>query len=47
MRLRVPANSLVTDGLDVFPGTADAEMWLVRGDSEIARAERLRPAGLP
>jgi uncharacterized protein len=36
MRLRVPANSLVTDGIDVFPGTADAEMWLVRGDSEIA-----------
>ena len=36
MRLRVPANSLITDGLDVFPATADAEMWLVRGDSEIA-----------
>ena len=36
MRLRVPANSLVTDGLDVFPGTADAEMWLVR-DSAIAQ----------
>jgi predicted extracellular nuclease len=36
MRLRVPAGSLVTDGLDVFPATADAEMWLVRGDSEIA-----------
>ena len=33
MRLRVPAGSLVTDGLDVFPSTADAEMWLVRGDS--------------
>ena len=37
MRLRVPAGSLVTDGLDVFPGTADAEMWLVRGDSQIAQ----------
>ncbi len=37
MRLRVPAGSLVTDGLDVFPGTADAEMWLVRGDSAIAQ----------
>ena len=37
MRLRVPADSLVTDGLDVFPGTADSEMWLVRGDSEIAQ----------
>ena len=37
MRLRVPGNSLVTDGLDVFPGTADTEMWLVRGDSEIAQ----------
>ena len=37
MRLRVPGNSLVTDGLDVFPGTADTETWLVRGDSEIAQ----------
>ena len=37
MRLRVPGGSLVTDGLDVFPGTADAEMWLIRGDSQIAQ----------
>ena len=37
MRLRVPGGALVTDGLDVFPGTADAEMWLVRGDSAIAQ----------
>ena len=37
MRLRVPAGSLVTDGLDVFPSTADAEMWLVRGDSQIGQ----------
>jgi predicted extracellular nuclease len=36
MRLRVPANSLVTDGLDVFPSTADSEMWLVRHDSPIS-----------
>jgi len=36
MRLRVPAGALVTDGLDVFPGTADAEMWLIRGDNPIA-----------
>ena len=36
MRVKVPAGALVIDGLDVFPGTADAEMWLVRGDSEIA-----------
>ena len=36
MRVRVPGGSLVTDGLDVFPATADAEMWVVRGDSEIA-----------
>ena len=36
MRLRVPANSLITDGLDVFPATADTEMWVVRGDSAIA-----------
>ena len=37
MRLQVPAGALVTDGLDVFPSTADAEMWLVRGDHEIAQ----------
>jgi predicted extracellular nuclease len=36
MRLRVPASSLVIDGLDVFPATADSEMWVVRGDSAIA-----------
>jgi predicted extracellular nuclease len=35
-RVRVPGGALSTDGLDVFPATADAEMWLVRGDSEIA-----------
>ena len=37
MRVQVPGGALVTDGLDVFPGTADAEMWVVRGDSEIAQ----------
>ncbi|MBA2297073.1 MAG: lamin tail domain-containing protein [Actinobacteria bacterium] len=36
MRLRVPAGSLVTDGLDSFPATTDTEMWVIRGDSEIA-----------
>ena len=37
MRVQVPGGALVTDGLDVFPSTADAEMWVVRGDSEIAQ----------
>ena len=46
MRLRVPANSLITDGRDVFPATADAEMWLVRGDSRSRRGAGT-PAGLP
>jgi predicted extracellular nuclease len=36
MRVRVPASSLITDGLDVFPATADAEMWVIRGDNPIA-----------
>lgn len=36
MRVEVPAGSLVTDGLDNFPSTLDTEMWVVRGDSEIA-----------
>ncbi|HEX6131657.1 MAG TPA: endonuclease, partial [Actinomycetota bacterium] len=37
MRVQVPGGALVTDGLDVFGSTADSEMWLVRGDSEIAQ----------
>lgn len=41
MRLLVPAGSLAIDGRDVFPGTADAETWLVRGDHSIA--QRLDP----
>jgi uncharacterized protein len=36
MRVAVPAGSLVTDGLDSFPGTADSEMWVIRGDHEVA-----------
>jgi predicted extracellular nuclease len=37
MRALVPAGSLAIDGRDVFPGTADAEQWLARGDSPIAQ----------
>jgi predicted extracellular nuclease len=37
MRVQVPGGALVTDGLDVFASTADSEMWLVRGDHEIAQ----------
>jgi len=36
MRLQVPANSVAIDGRDVFPSTADAEIWLARGDHPIA-----------
>ena len=35
MRARIPA-SLVVDSRDVFPGTADAEVWLIRGDHPVA-----------
>ncbi|HEY1318062.1 MAG TPA: hypothetical protein VGF10_12640, partial [Gaiella sp.] len=31
------AGALVTGGRDVFASTADSEVWLVRGDSEIAQ----------
>ncbi len=37
MRAQVPAGSVVVDGRDVFAGTADAEIWLARGDSAIAQ----------
>jgi hypothetical protein len=36
MRARVPAGSVTVDGLDVFPGTADAEQWLIAGDHPVA-----------
>ena len=37
MRGRVPAGALVTGARDVFSSTADSEVWLVRGDSEVAQ----------
>jgi predicted extracellular nuclease len=37
MRALVPAGSLAVDGRDVFPGTADAEQWLIRGDHPVAQ----------
>ena len=37
MRVRVPAGSVVTDGLDVFAGSLDSEMWLMRGDEPVAQ----------
>lgn len=36
-RALVPASSIAVDGRDVFPSTADAELWLARGDSPIAQ----------
>jgi uncharacterized protein len=37
MRARVAAGSVTVDGLDVFPGTADAEQWLISGDHPVAQ----------
>ncbi len=37
MRARVPARSIVIDGRDVFPSTADGEVWLAHPDNAIAR----------
>jgi predicted extracellular nuclease len=36
-RAQVPAGSVVVDSRDVFASTADGEVWLARGDSEIAQ----------
>ena len=48
MRAEVPADGIVIDSRDVFPSTADAEVWVARADSAIAqRADPLRPAGVP
>ena len=38
MRAQVPAGSLAVDGRDVFESTMDGEVWVVRGDSDIAQA---------
>jgi predicted extracellular nuclease len=35
-RIRVPAGSIATSGRDVFPGTADSEVWLIRPDDPLA-----------
>jgi predicted extracellular nuclease len=35
-RLRVPAGSIATSGRDVFPGTADSEVWVIRPDDPLA-----------
>jgi predicted extracellular nuclease len=37
MRGQVPANSVVLNGRNVFPGTEDAEVWVARPDSTIAQ----------
>ena len=39
MRARVPAGSVSVDGLDVFPGTADAEQWLIDGSHPVAERD--------
>jgi predicted extracellular nuclease len=35
-RLRVPAGALATSGRDVFPSTADSEVWLIHPDDPLA-----------
>jgi uncharacterized protein len=39
MRVAVPTGSVTVDGLDVFPATADAEQWLIRGDNPVAERD--------
>jgi len=39
MRAHVAAGSVTVDGLDVFPGTADAEQWLIDGAHPVATRE--------
>jgi len=36
MRARVPALSIVQNGRNVFPSTADGEVWVIRGDHPVA-----------
>lgn len=36
MRAQVPAGSIVVDSRDVFASTADGEVWVIRGDHEVA-----------
>ena len=35
-RIRVPGGSIATSGRDVFPSTADSEVWLIRPDDPLA-----------
>jgi hypothetical protein len=35
-RLRVPAGAVATSGRDVFPSTADSEVWLIHPDDPLA-----------
>ena len=37
MRARIPSGAIVTGKRDVFPSTADAEIWLIRGDHPLAQ----------
>jgi len=37
MRAQVPAGSIVLNGRDVFTSSLDSEVWVARGDSEIAQ----------
>ena len=37
MRVQIPSGSVVIDSRDVFAGTADGEVWVARGDSDIAQ----------
>jgi uncharacterized protein len=35
-RILIPAGSIATSGRDVFPGTADSEVWVIRPDDPLA-----------
>ncbi len=35
-RILIPAGSVATSGRDVFPGTADSEVWVIRPDDPLA-----------
>lgn len=37
MQVRIPAGAVTTAGRSVFPGTADSEIWVIRGDDPLAQ----------
>ncbi|UCD98481.1 MAG: hypothetical protein JSV42_16240, partial [Chloroflexota bacterium] len=41
MRAQIPADSIVLNGRDVFTSSLDSEVWVMRGDHELAKREDL------